>query len=463
MCRRKFKTDIGEPLEVTDYQVDIIQTICWKERKRALCTASTRAGKSLAVALAVILLAQFSPGEKIRLIAPTLDHTKIVMGYVIQHILDNKAFTNNLMFDVKGLGAERLKKEMTKQKLTLKNGSEIMSITANIAGQGRSLVGWGGSCIIVDEAEQIEAELMRTKVMRMLGDTPDANIFMIGNPVTHGYMWEKSTDPNWYFHKISWEMCVDEGRMSHDFVMERKGEMTQTEFSIWYAAEWPEELTDQLFTMEDLTNFSLPLSKEEKELLTTKPDEKSLGCDIARFGIDLTVLYKAVRYEDTWFFTKCKTFEKKDLMGTVGEIVAWDRIEKFDRVIVDDSGLGGGVTDRLREIEGVGLKVHAFIAGESPHKLKRKLLKKEEENNKQFMNKKAFQYRQFESKCRKKQARCADLVNGSKLLGEMRKMRYEYNSSGKLKVVDPEDKSPDFCDAACYALFEGQRLVFSFI
>lgn len=462
VCRKLFRNDRGEPLEITGYQAEIIATIFLKDPNRVVCAATTRAGKSLAVSLGIILLAVFVKGEKIRLIAPTLDHTKIVMGYVIQHIFDSEVCTEQLLSDMKGMGAERLKKELTKHKLTLKNGSEIMAITANLSGKGRSLMGWGGSCIIVDEGEQIDLEIMQNNVMRMLGDDANANIFIIGNPVQHGYMWEKSTDPNWKFMRIKWEDCVEAGRLTKDFVIERKQEMVSLAFRVMYDADWPPELEDQLFTQEDLENISRPLAEDEKDLLKTKPEEKRLGCDIARFGMDFTVLQPAYKYGDVWFFPEPKVFEKKDLMGTVGEIVAWNKKEKFDRISIDDSGLGGGVTDRLKELPDVKRKVFAFIAGESPHKYKRKLTKKEEEENKQFLNKKAWQYRRFEGFARNGNTRIVPNVYSSKLMNELRKMRYEFTSNGKLKIVDPEDKSPDFADAANIALFRGKKFAFGF-
>jgi len=461
VCNTIFKNDRGEPLEITDYQAVIIKRIFFKNPKNVVCTASTRAGKSLAMSIGIILLACFRI-EKIRLIAPTVDHTKIVMGYVIQHFLDHEICSSQLMIDTKGMGVERLKKELTKQKMTLKNGSDIMSITANIASEGRSLVGWGGTAIFVDEAEQITAEIMRTKVMRMLGDSPDASIFLIGNPVTHGYMWEKSTDPNWDFMKIDWKMCVAENRMTQEFIDERRDEMTSTEFAIWYAADWPEELEDQLFTQEDLDNIKAPLTSEEKELLTLEADETRLGCDIARFGVDYTVLYKAERYDEVWFLTESKHFEKKNLMETTGNIVKWDMKENFDAINVDDPGLGGGVTDRLKEIDQTTSRTNAFIGGEAPWKMKRKLTKKEEEDNKLYLNKKAFYYKSFESMARKGLVRLADEKNGYRLMNELKKMRYEFTSNGKMKIIDPEDKSPDWADAANIALFKGIRFAFGF-
>jgi len=461
-CKILFKDDFGKPMIVSDYQVKIIQAIFFKDPKRCCCTATTRAGKSLAVALGVILLGVFKNGEKIRLIAPTEQHTKILMGYVIRHILDSPICSSTLMLDTKQ-STDRLKKELTKSKLTFKNDNEIITITANITGKGRSLVGWGGTAVVVDEAEQIPTDLMRTKVMRMLGDTADANIFLIGNPVSYGYMWEKSTDPNWTFFKVGWEECVQAGRMTKEFVKNREKEMTSNEFKVWYKGEWADTLEDQLFPQPELEMISAKITPEEKELLTMEPDEKRLGCDIARFGNDRTVLCKLERYDSKWFIVKFKVYRKKDTMKTVGEIVAWDREEHFGTINIDDAGLGGGVTDRLREIDGIKRRVFPFLAGELPCKFKRVLTKTEEEKNKQFFNKKSYWLRKLETLTREGRIRLVDEEYGDVLINDLRKLRYEFTSSGKLKTIDPEDKSPDFADAVNIGLFNPHKLVFDFV
>ena len=177
--------DKGEPLELCKYQVEIIDEILFNRHLRVLCWATTRAGKSLAVALALILKAMFCEGERIRIIAPTDDHTRIVMGYVIQHLFDNPIIYNELN-DKPDIALKRLKREMTKSKVTWKNGNEIMIRSASILQEGRTLVGFGGTTIVVDEAEGIPSEIIRAKIMRMLGDSEDSQIFLISNPVEKG-------------------------------------------------------------------------------------------------------------------------------------------------------------------------------------------------------------------------------------------------------------------------------------
>lgn len=89
-----------------------------------------------------------------------------------------------------------------------------------------------------------------------------------------------------------------------------------------------------------------------------------IGADIARFGDDLTVLYGGVRP----CVTHRRAYVKQDTMETAGRIgelahelaqthgVEWQRIP----IKIDDTGLGGGVTDRLVEL---GYNITPVVAG----------------------------------------------------------------------------------------------------
>lgn len=89
--------------------------------------------------------------------------------------------------------------------------------------------------------------------------------------------------------------------------------------------------------------------------------EKSLGVDVARFGSDETVfvLGRGNRFEVV------HVARGNDLMATVGHVQ--EAIRKWGlapaQVRVDDTGVGGGVTDRLKEL---GVKVTAVNFGAAP-------------------------------------------------------------------------------------------------
>jgi len=45
------------------------------------------------------------------------------------------------------------------------------------------------------------------------------------------------------------------------------------------------------------------------------------------------------------------------------------------------------------------------------------------------------------------------------LISQLAKMKYELTSSGKIRIIDPEDKSPDFADSLCLGLYKKKRTV----
>jgi len=73
---------------------------------------------------------------------------------------------------------------------------------------------------------------------------------------------------------------------------------------------------------------------------------KILGVDVARYGDDRTVLFPR---QGRMAFQP-KTFRQLSLMETVGQVAMSIEKWKPDAVFVDQTGLGAGVVDRLREL-----------------------------------------------------------------------------------------------------------------
>lgn len=102
----------------------------------------------------------------------------------------------------------------------------------------------------------------------------------------------------------------------------------------------------------NVTDTLIPLGWMEKAHARWKAGGPSgaevvIGADIARFGTDHTVFYSG---DATGRFWLSHDKQGQDLMETAGELKR--RINggvNARRVRVDDTGLGGGVTDRLRE------------------------------------------------------------------------------------------------------------------
>lgn len=114
---------------------------------------------------------------------------------------------------------------------------------------------------------------------------------------------------------------------------------------------------------EDDVFIPLDLVESRTRKLYELPEGKSMrfiiiGVDVARFGDDETCIYLNNRGD----IRRYQSIRGQDLMATVGHIVAlYKKImrklkETHDYhgkiyVHIDDTGLGGGVTDRLREVK----------------------------------------------------------------------------------------------------------------
>jgi hypothetical protein len=188
----------------------------------------------------------------------------------------------------------------------------------------------------------------------------------------------------------------------------------------------------------------------------TEDDPFEMGVDVARFGHDLTTMYTrkggVVLGRDA--------HQKKDTMETVGKVI--ETAERYADQIgyeakntitinVDDTGAGGGVTDRLREL---GWNVNPIVFGGDAIEKDR------------YFNRVAELW--FTSANMAKAAKI-DLSRLSqdvmqKLSAELRARRYRMQSDRRLKLESKDEikkrigHSPDDADGFVLAFAGGARV-----
>ena len=135
------KTNLG--IEPYNYQYPIISAVLDRTITRTTIRAATRSGKSFIVAASFIAYAGVFSNSKVGIIAPSKDKTKIIMTYILE-ILSSSNLEPVIDLDMMGLTKmERLKREVSKQRITFKNGSSIEIKTADVKNKGFSLMGAG--------------------------------------------------------------------------------------------------------------------------------------------------------------------------------------------------------------------------------------------------------------------------------------------------------------------------------
>ena len=415
---------------ITNTQAYIVRLIGFSEVRRINLSAFTRYGKTQMVAIGVAIYILINENKKIIFMGPTDDQASIIKNYMSSLLLDCPILLE--IADIQLTDKiNRLKAEASQRRMTFKNLCEYRVVTAH--GKGFSAMGFGGDLVIMDEAAMVSRESY-AKIMRMLGDDAANAIFIeMFNP------WDRNTKA--YEHSISdrylrieidYRIGLKEKRITKDFVEEMREDMSPMEFTVLYESKFPEETDDQLIKGKDIDNAlrAIPANLPENDVL------KILGVDLARYGTDKTVLTYIKLYSGSLaIIQEIRDYFHQDTMKTTGQIVNWDNQEHFHKIIVDDTGLGGGVVDRLIEQDQTANKTIPFIAGKSPS---------EEVDKKRFLNFKAMYYnnlrRFFESGN-------ILLIDNLDLINELAQIKQEYHSTGRMQIIKAEkgEKSPDFC------------------
>jgi hypothetical protein len=179
------------------------------------------------------------------------------------------------------------------------------------------------------------------------------------------------------------------------------------------------------------------------------------GCDVARFGRDYTAI---VGVEDTKVFAM-NEWNKTDLMTSVGKVR--DHCDKWgvDILAIDDTGVGGAITDRLMELYEEGEIAFEIVAVNFGAKAN-------EEDR--FHNKGSEIYWRLhetldpDTEESLKLPRHHPLIQ--KLVSQLSKVMHSHDSRERIwvdktgskgmqkRVGDPEPPSPDLADALCLAL-----------
>ena len=432
-------------INLTSKQENLVSLIAYSEHKRATICCMTRYGKSFCVSMGIILWLIRNHDKKIVLIAPTREKTMIIRNYIAGFLTWNPVLAELLDIDKKGI--ERIRKEVSKNRMTFKRNNELRTLTAE--GQGQALMGWGSDLCLVDEICDIDYEVYRSKITRMLGDNPESVYIEIGNPNHRdGQMWQHWTNPNWHHVHIDYTIALSEKRISQDFIDEQKSILTDREFGILYRAEFPEESEDQLIHW----SWIQEAIKSEKKLI----GEVVAGADIAEKGNDTTVLTIGIKDKLTGEYetTKIMHWDQAETMTTVGRIAEAIKEMGIKRIRVDSSGIGAGVYSRLQELRSekvINCIVKDYRGGKSPSN---------KASQARYLNQKAEAYFNLRELFEKKKIK---IIKENMLIDQLTKMKWELTSSMKIKILDPgtsaedtaEEKSPDYSDSLCYMCWEG--------
>jgi len=437
LCKKLFD------VEITPMQAEIIQSIVWRKNKRIIITAMTRYGKTWAIAMAVLIYILFNKNKKIGLIAPTREQSGILRNYIADLCMRTPYLRKLIEIDV--LGLERIKREVSRTRITFKNGCSFHVLSAE--GEANRLFGFGFNLVVLDESCLIELEVYQSKISRMLGDDKDSMLVEIGNPVSlDNHFFRHWNDPAFLKIKVDWKTALIEGRTSQAFIDEQRRELPPDSFRVLYDAEFPNQSEDALFQRDWLDKAKarkFGLAELYQKVTESNRPEKVMGLDVAEMGVDFTVATLAYSFQGKFEVYRIEFWEKKDTMVTSGRIWKMIDSEKINVIAIDANGCGKGVFDRLSELNfenGDKARVLDIKGGRSPSSDSKKA---------KFLNQKAENYWRLRDLFEQE---CISMPGHGKLYNELLSMKYELTSSQKVQIIDPKEKSPDFADSLCYCV-----------
>ena len=331
--------------------------------------------------------------------------------------------------------------EWTKTHYYNRKYSETWFATARTSNKPENMQGFHGEHLvfIVDEASGVDAPIL--EAIEGSQTQKGSLIIYLGNPtqISGGFYDAFNTKRRFYYtFTFSSEDSPLVKKEYYEKIAAKYGKDSDI-YRVRVLGLFPKAEPDTLIPLDRCEKAGM---RELDRPDIARYDDVEIGVDVARFGDDETMIYS--RIADV--IEEEASLRKRDLMTVAGEVVKVAR--KFEgkniTVNVDDSGLGGGVTDRLRELVKQGI-FNATIVGVNNGS-------KANESDK-YINKGAEMWFFMREKIQE-----LKIPNDNDLIAQLSTRKYSINSAGKHVVESKEHMksrglvSPDRADAAILAL-----------
>jgi hypothetical protein len=329
--------------------------------------------------------------------------------------------------------------------------------TARVAVRPENMQGFheDNMLFVVDEASGIKDNIMEAILGTLTGE--NNKLLMCGNPTRSSGIFFDSHNGrrgNFIVHRVNSEDSPRTNKENISALANAYGRDSNV-YRVRVLGEFP--------VNEDDVFISLQMAEQA---VNTEPDisgKISFGVDVARFGSDKTVI--AMKEGNSITFPTVR--QGQNLMQTVGDIVALYRESLRIRpkysgnitVNIDDTGLGGGVTDRLKEVVREEQLTRMEVV---PVNFGGKITDKNAADN--YGNFGTWLWAMLRDGLRDG---VLALPNNTELIAELSTRKYTINSTGKI-VLEGKDEmkkrglhSPDLGDAAALACYARKPFAFA--
>ena len=239
------------------------------------------------------------------------------------------------------------KGNITKTECKLVNGVRILSLPTGKT--GAFVRCYTVDVLIADEAAYI-AEAVWVAIRPMLATSEKMRGFgweiLLSTPFGNaGYFYDAAHSKDFLSINVSSEDCP---RISRDFLRKEKLRLSRLEYSQEYLGKFVSEF-NQFFPdalvrgRMDFIDWQMPAERVGFAYYA--------GLDVGRYGEDESAVVIAELNLQTNYvrIVKCVTWERKSITQTCGRMKLLHEQFRFRRIFVDDGGIGGGVTDILKD------------------------------------------------------------------------------------------------------------------
>ncbi|HDJ67105.1 MAG TPA: hypothetical protein ENF33_05290 [Nitrososphaeria archaeon] len=332
------------------YQEELLRD----QGKRIIVCAGRQVGKSTTIAAKAIHYASTNP-ETVTLIVSATLRQSMLLFRKIMNFIDSSILRNSL-------------KKRTKTWIKFMNDSEIIVLPC---GRGHTLRGYSANLIILDEAAFMPEEVITNVILPMIAAT-DGSCWMISTPWDTDHIFYRI----WIGEHGEWSKYFWPSKLSplisDEFLEEQRKLIGEERFMIEYEANFIEERSS-FFPMKLLRKCIEDYEPRLEENAVYGYDPGGRGSLAAIVGVKFDprigkwrlTFYRAERCES---YIEFNSF-----------ILDLHRRARMDRLIVDETGIGGPIVEHLKELglPVIGVKLTEKIKEEVLGRLKLMLEKGE--------------------------------------------------------------------------------------
>lgn len=433
-----------------DWQRDVMMDVA--QYPRTSVRSGQGVGKTGLEAALVIWFLCCRPNPKVVCTAPTKQQLHDVLWAEVSKWLENSMVKNLLKW--------------TKTKVYMVGHEQRWFATARTANKPENMQGFHEDYMlfVVDEASGVSDPIMEAILGTLSG--AENKLLMCGNPTrTSGVFYDSHNRDRSRFrsHKVDSRSSKRASKENIQMLIDKYGAESDV-VRVRVYGEFPKAEADAFIPLE-LAELATGAAVDPIG------DTLHLGVDVARFGDDETVIAPRIGMK----VFDLKWYNKQDTMETAGQVLnigremlrSFPQLE-FVEIKVDDSGVGGGVTDRLNEViaeEGMyGWRVIPINNGGKP--TDDEVEHYENRGTEAWAIVRDVLQESF-SKHMQGEPISVELPNDERLITQLTQRKYRMTSKGRLALERKEDMkkrgldSPDRADAVVLSFVTEREMVYS--